>query len=99
LLKAGFKVVREPSPVKGGRMKNAFVEDPTGYRFELLHEQKRGPSAQITLKMGDLYKPIAFYIALGIRERSRHESDEGKFTNVMLGYGDVVGRTALSIDE
>jgi lactoylglutathione lyase len=29
LHEAGFKVIREPGPVKGGHMRLAFVEDPT----------------------------------------------------------------------
>jgi lactoylglutathione lyase len=94
---AGFKVVREPGPVKGGHTIIAFVEDPTGYKFELLQKKKRDPVAQITLRVGDLDKSIKFYEALGMRELSRRESEEGKYTNVKLGYGDDEDCTALQL--
>ncbi len=32
----GGKIVREPGPVKGGSTVIAFVEDPDGYRIELI---------------------------------------------------------------
>ena len=37
--KAGGKITREPGPVKGGKTVIAFVEDPDGYKIELI-EQK-----------------------------------------------------------
>ncbi|GFS41051.1 glyoxalase/bleomycin resistance protein/dioxygenase superfamily protein [Actinidia rufa] len=44
LIKAkGGKVTREPGPVKGGRTVIAFIEDPDGYKFELL---ERGPTPE-----------------------------------------------------
>ena len=33
---AGGKVTREPGPVKGGKTVIAFVEDPDGYKIELI---------------------------------------------------------------
>ncbi len=33
---AGGKVVREPGPMKGSTIELAFVEDPDGYKIELL---------------------------------------------------------------
>ncbi len=36
---AGGKVVREPGPMKHGTTILAFVEDPDGYRIELLGEK------------------------------------------------------------
>jgi lactoylglutathione lyase len=32
----GYKVVREPGPMKHGSTVIAFVEDPTGYKIELI---------------------------------------------------------------
>lgn len=63
LVKAkGGKVTREPGPVKGGNTVIAFVEDPDGYKFELL---ERGPTpeplCQVMLRVGDLDRSIAFY--------------------------------------
>jgi lactoylglutathione lyase len=34
--KLGYKVVREPGPMKHGKTVIAFVEDPTGYKIELI---------------------------------------------------------------
>jgi lactoylglutathione lyase len=36
LKKAGIKIVREPGPVKFGTTHIAFVDDPDGYRIELV---------------------------------------------------------------
>jgi len=33
---AGGKIAREPGPVKGGTTNIAFIEDPDGYRIELI---------------------------------------------------------------
>ena len=38
---AGGKVTREPGPVKGGSTIIAFVEDPTGYKIELIETASR----------------------------------------------------------
>lgn len=63
LIKAkGGKVTREPGPVKGGNTVIAFIEDPDGYKFELL---ERGPTpeplCQVMLRVGDLERSIYFY--------------------------------------
>jgi lactoylglutathione lyase len=34
----GYKVVREPGPMKHGTTVIAFVEDPTGYKIELIEK-------------------------------------------------------------
>lgn len=36
---AGGKVTREPGPVKGGKTVIAFVEDPDGYKIELIERK------------------------------------------------------------
>jgi lactoylglutathione lyase len=38
---AGGKVVREAGPVKGGTTVIAFVEDPDGYKIELIEQSSR----------------------------------------------------------
>lgn len=38
---AGGNVTREPGPVKGGSTVIAFVEDPTGYKIELIETASR----------------------------------------------------------
>lgn len=40
-LAAGGKVSRDAGPVKGGTSHIAFVDDPTGYKWELI--QRSGP--------------------------------------------------------
>jgi lactoylglutathione lyase len=35
----GYKVTREPGPMKHGTTMIAFVEDPTGYKIELIERQ------------------------------------------------------------
>jgi lactoylglutathione lyase len=35
----GYKVVREPGPMKHGSTVIAFVEDPTGYKIELIEKK------------------------------------------------------------
>lgn len=36
LRKAGANITREPGPVKGGNTQIAFIEDPDGYKIELI---------------------------------------------------------------
>lgn len=38
----GGRIVREPGPMKHGTTVIAFVEDPDGYRIELIEEGSRG---------------------------------------------------------
>ena len=37
---AGAKITREPGPVKGGSTVIAFVEDPDGYKVELIQQDQ-----------------------------------------------------------
>lgn len=37
--KAGGKIIREPGPMKAGTTVLAFVEDPDGYKIELLQDK------------------------------------------------------------
>ena len=39
---AGAKIPREPGPVKGGTTVIAFVEDPDGYKIELIAKKDAG---------------------------------------------------------
>jgi lactoylglutathione lyase len=41
----GGKIVREPGPMKHGSTVIAFVEDPTGYKIELIQEKGAAASA------------------------------------------------------
>lgn len=44
---AGGKVTREPGPVKGGVTVIAFVEDPNGYKIELIENSSRSSSKAV----------------------------------------------------
>ena len=39
---AGAKITREPGPVKGGTTVIAFVEDPDGYKIEMIAKKDAG---------------------------------------------------------
>jgi lactoylglutathione lyase len=41
----GVKIVREPGPMKHGGSDIAFIEDPNGYKIELIDLQRREQSA------------------------------------------------------
>nr|TKW24929.1 hypothetical protein SEVIR_3G082800v2 [Setaria viridis] len=90
LIKAkGGTVTREPGPVKGGKSVIAFIEDPDGYKFELI---ERGPTpeplCQVMLRVGDLDRAINFYEkAFGMELLRKRDNPEYKYTIAMMGYG------------
>nr|CAB3463480.1 unnamed protein product [Digitaria exilis] len=90
LIKAkGGTVTREPGPVKGGKSVIAFIEDPDGYKFELI---ERGPTpeplCQVMLRVGDLDRAIHFYEkAFGMELLRKRDNPEYKYTIAMMGYG------------
>ncbi|CAL9043149.1 unnamed protein product [Musa banksii] len=100
LIKAkGGKVTREPGPVKGGRSVIAFIEDPDGYKFELL---ERGPTpeplCQVMLRVGDLDRSINFYEkAFGMELLRKRDNPEYKYTIAMMGYGPEDTNTVLEL--
>ncbi|KAL9330145.1 hypothetical protein ACSQ67_005148 [Phaseolus vulgaris] len=95
----GGKITREPGPVKGGRSVIAFVEDPDGYKFELI---ERGPTpeplCQVMLRVGDLNRSIEFYEkAFGMELLRTRDNPEYKYTIAMLGYGPEDKSTVLEL--
>ncbi|KAG8084792.1 hypothetical protein GUJ93_ZPchr0010g8338 [Zizania palustris] len=90
LVKAkGGMVTREPGPVKGGKSLIAFIEDPDGYKFELI---ERGPTpeplCQVMLRVGDLDRAINFYEkAFGMELLRKRDNSQYKYTIAMMGYG------------
>ncbi|XP_008804774.2 probable lactoylglutathione lyase, chloroplastic [Phoenix dactylifera] len=90
LIKAkGGKVTREPGPVNGVKTVIAFIEDPDGYKFQLL---ERGPTpeplCQVMLHVGDFDRAINFYEkAFGMELLCKRDSPEYKCTIAMMGYG------------
>ncbi|KAL6985429.1 lactoylglutathione lyase [Sarracenia purpurea var. burkii] len=90
LVKAkGGKVTREPGPVKGGSTIIAFIEDPDGYKFELLERDPTPePLCQVMLRVGDLERSINFYKkAYGMELLRKRDNPEYKYTIAMMGYG------------
>ncbi|KAL5665005.1 hypothetical protein ACJX0J_025113, partial [Zea mays] len=86
--KAG-KVIREAGPVKGGETVIAFVEDPDGYKFEIIERPGTPePLCQVMLRVGDLDRAISFYEkACGMELLRKRDSPEYKYTVAMMGYG------------
>lgn len=88
--KAGGKVSRDAGPVKGGKSVIAFVEDPTGYKWELITREEPIPEpiAQVMLRVTDLDRSIKWYTeALGCKLiRTRDNPDNG-YKLAFLGYG------------
>ncbi|XP_039018388.1 probable lactoylglutathione lyase, chloroplastic [Hibiscus syriacus] len=90
LIKAkGGKVTREPGPVKGGSTVIAFVEDPDGYKFELIERAPTPePLCQVMLRVGDLDRSIKFYEkAFGMELLHKRDNPQYKYTIAMMGYG------------
>ncbi|KAH1067659.1 hypothetical protein J1N35_032646 [Gossypium stocksii] len=85
----GGKVTREPGPVKGGTTVIAFVEDPDGYKFELIERWPAPePLCQVMLRVGDLDRSIKFYEkAFGMELLRTQDNPEYKYTIAMMGYG------------
>lgn len=85
----GGKVIREPGPVKGGNTIIAFVEDPEGYKFELLERRPiPEPFCQVMLRVGDLDRSINFYKkAFGMELLRKRDNPEDKYTVAIMGYG------------
>ncbi|KAL9261131.1 putative lactoylglutathione lyase, chloroplastic [Drosera capensis] len=100
LIKAkGGNVTREPGPVKGGKTVIAFVEDPDGYKFELLErEPTPEPLCQVMLRVGDLDRSIAFYEkAFGMELLRKRDNPEYKYTIAMMGYGPEDKSTVIEL--
>eukprot|EP00245_Coleochaete_scutata_P018139 TRINITY_DN9270_c1_g2_i1.p1 TRINITY_DN9270_c1_g2~~TRINITY_DN9270_c1_g2_i1.p1 ORF type:complete len:356 (+),score=74.09 TRINITY_DN9270_c1_g2_i1:49-1116(+) len=85
----GGKVTREPGPVKGGKSVIAFVEDPDGYKWEIIQRPPtKEPLCQVMLRVGDLDRAITFYEkALGMKLLRKRDNPEYKYTIAMVGYG------------
>lgn len=86
----GGKVSREAGPVKGGKTVIAFVEDPTGYKWELIERpgEQKDPICQVMLRVGNLERSIQYYTeCLGMKLLRTRENPEYKYTLAFLGYG------------
>lgn len=86
----GGKVTMEPGPVKGGnKTMTVFVEDPDGYKFEILERPgTREPLCHVMLRVGDLDRAISFYEkAYGLELLRKRDNPGNKYTVAMMGYG------------
>eukprot|EP00270_Netrium_digitus_P003421 TRINITY_DN1393_c0_g4_i1.p1 TRINITY_DN1393_c0_g4~~TRINITY_DN1393_c0_g4_i1.p1 ORF type:complete len:418 (+),score=111.61 TRINITY_DN1393_c0_g4_i1:139-1254(+) len=100
LIKAkGGKVIREAGPVKGGKSVIAFVEDPDGYKFELIQRPATPePLCQVMLRVGDLDRSIQYYEkALGMKLLRTRDNPEYKYTLAMMGYGEEERSAVLEL--
>ncbi|WJX41994.1 lactoylglutathione lyase [Trifolium repens] len=95
----GGKVTREPGIVKGGSAVTASVEDPSGYRFELLERRStREPLSQVNLQVGDLDGVVAFYQkAAGMKLLRKIDNPEEKYSVAVLGYGPEANGPVLEL--
>jgi lactoylglutathione lyase len=88
---AGGTVTRDAGPVKGGTTEIAFVEDPTGYKYELIQrpEHKGDRILHMMFRVKDLEASKQYYTeALGMKLLREKENEKGRYTNAFLGYGD-----------
>ncbi|CAI5535454.1 unnamed protein product, partial [Closterium sp. Naga37s-1] len=85
----GGKVTREAGPVKGGQSVIAFVEDPSGYKWEIIQRPPTPePLCQVMLRVGDLDRAIKFYEkAYGMKLLRTRDNPQYKYTIAMVGYG------------
>jgi len=86
----GGKVTRDAGPVKGGTSEIAFVEDPTGYKWELIQrpDHKKDPILHMMFRVTDLDKSIQYYTeCLGMKHLRTRENEKGRYTLAFLGYG------------
>nr|AVN99039.1 chloroplast lactoylglutathione lyase [Hymenophyllum caudiculatum] len=85
----GGRVTREAGPQEGSDIVIAVVEDPDGYKFQLIQRcPTPEPFAQVMLRVGDLKRCISFYEkAFGLNLIGTHDYPEQKFTTAILGYG------------
>lgn len=97
---AGGKVSREPGPVKGGSTTIAFVDDPTGYKWEIIGREGeiREPLAQVMLRVGDLERSIKFYTeVLGCRLLRQRRNEQYKYDLAFLAYDDEDKTTVFEL--
>lgn len=100
----GFGTVsRDVGPVKGGKTQTniAFVDDPTGYKWELIERKDQPipePLAQIMLRVGNLERSIAWYTdVLGCQLLRTSQNEEYKYTLAFLAYGPEKENTVFEL--
>lgn len=89
---SGGKVTREAGPVKGGKTNIAFVEDPSGYKWELIERKEMSETAdslcQVMLRVGDLDRSIKYYTeVIGMKLLRIRDNEKYKYKLGFVGYG------------
>lgn len=75
----------------------AFVEGPTGYKFEIIERKQRDPICQVMLRVTNLEQTIKFYEVMGMKLLRRHDNEEYKYTLAFMGFGAENDNTVLEL--
>ncbi|KAH1244994.1 putative lactoylglutathione lyase, chloroplastic [Glycine max] len=88
----GRLITREPGPVKDGSAVIALIEDPDGYKFELLERRPTSePLCQVMLRVGDIDR------AAGMKLLRKRDNPEQKYTVAFMGYGPEYMNSVLEL--
>ncbi|KHN18179.1 Putative lactoylglutathione lyase, chloroplast, partial [Glycine soja] len=83
--KEGRLITREPGPVKDGSAVIALIEDPDGYKFELLERRPTSePLCQVMLRAG-------------MKLLRKRDNPEQKYTVAFMGYGPEYMNSVLEL--
>lgn len=81
----------------GGTTVIAFVEDPTGYKFEIIEQKRRDPLCQVMLRVTNMDKSIAFYEAMGMKLLRKWDNADHKYSLAFMGFGDENDNAILEL--
>lgn len=82
---------------EGGTTVIAFVQDPTGYKFEIIQQNRRDPLCQVMLRVANLEESIKFYEAMGMKLLRKLDNEEYKYTLAFMGFGAEDDNTVLEL--
>lgn len=77
----------------------AFVQDPTGYKFEVIQRKQRDPLCQVMLRVRDLDASIKFYEAMGMRLLRKRDNEQYNYTLGFMGFGSEDDSTVLELTQ
>ena len=74
--------------MKGGKTVIAFVEDLSGYKWELLQRTETPePLCQVMLRVSNLDASVKFYETLGMSKVRERDTPEHQYSLAFMGYG------------